>query len=218
MTREEILRIAKPILFNTQMVKAILEGRKTETRRVVNTRQLRVLESSYRKEHPEEPDDKTLIKKLCTPPYQPGDVLYVRETWAPMYPDDTSTEVVAYMYKADNFADVSEYDERYPGGTDYTWEGRWRPSIHMPKKAARIFLRVTDVQVERLQEITMSGMQKEGAVPAKVTGGSWQQWQHDYMKPLWDSTNLYGWDANPWVWVIAFEQVEKSEVKSDDKQ
>ena len=84
----------------------------------------------------------------------------------------------------------------------------------MPKEATRIFLKVTNVRVERLQDITCSGMEKEGIIPRTVTGGQWQQWQNDYMKPVWDSTikksdlAAYGWDANPWVWVSEFERLE----------
>ena len=83
----------------------------------------------------------------------------------------------------------------------------------MPKRVARIFLRVTNVRVERLHNITMSGMQAEGVIPRNTTGGQWQQWQNDYMKPVWESTvkakerQKYGWEADPWVWVISFERI-----------
>jgi len=128
----------KPILFNTDMVRALLAGRKTVTRRVVKPQHLRVLDSPYHKEHPETPD-KVLLEKLCEPPYRPGDLLYVRETW--------TQDGDVYRYKA-GFCDQNR---------------KWRPSIHMPKEAARIFLRVTDVLMERLQDITeLDILEKEG--------------------------------------------------------
>lgn len=121
----------KPILFNTEMVRAILEDRKTVTRRVVKPQHLRVLDSQYHKEHPETPDN-VLLERLCEPPFLPGNILYVRETWE-------RSMAGTYLYKATD--------------TPLIHDG-WRPSIHMPKEAARIFLRVTDVRVERLQDIT----------------------------------------------------------------
>ena len=88
----------------------------------------------------------------------------------------------------------------------------WRPSIFMPKEAARLFLRVEEVRMERLQDMKMSDIKAEGVVPSNVTGGQWQQWQQEYMKPVWDGTikkadlRRFGWDTNPWVWVIEFER------------
>ena len=187
----------KPILFNTDMVRAILDGRKTVTRRVVKPQHLRVLDSPYHKEHPDVPD-KALLAKLCEPPYSPGDILWVRETWAKSadWYDDL---VSGYEYKAD-----------HPNSDGWGW----RPSIHMPREAARIFLRVTDVRVERLQEMHAEDSLREGVklhLGGIVNGDS-------PLKPfgdLWDSTikpadrERYGWAANPWVWVIAFERCKK---------
>lgn len=129
-------------------------------------------------------------------PYQPGDTLYVRETWkkAPngyYYYED---------WQKDDIADVT----------------KWHPSIRMPKGAARIWLRVTDVRVERLQDIDGKGCVKEGIEeePLKYVGDEFVKGMfHD----LWDSTikksdlDRYSWDANPWVWVIEFERCEKPE-------
>lgn len=126
-------------------------------------------------------------------PYEPGDILYVRETWA--HPSLTEIGFGAdpkmYLYKAD-------------GVQPAAWD-KWHPSIHMPKEAARIFLRVKDVRVERLQHIDDDGVVAEGL---KIG---------DPFDELWDSTikpadrALYGWAANPWVWVIEFERISREE-------
>ena len=214
----------KPILFNTEMVRAILEGRKTVTRRVI-----RPEPGEYGLEY-SRPIWKRRTQKPCwhcggreyNPPYQPGDILYVRETWKPMYPDETSNIVCGYMYKADDCGLRGEeykkwYDYHYPSGKDWCCPGIWRPSIHMPKEAARIFLRVTAVRVERLQDITEDGARSEGCYHEPLLDGC-----DDFMVPalysfqsVWDSTvrktnrDTYGWDANPWVWVIEFERISK---------
>lgn len=204
MTREEVLKVAKPILFNTDMVRAIQDGRKTVTRRVIKPR-FREKECGFFTAtiagqlflcYSDEDGDETRRVKA---PYQVGDILYVRETWVKI--GSVLVKEWRYVYKAD----VKEecFSEHF-----------WNPSIHMPKEAARIFLRVTDIRVERLQDMKMSDIKAEGVVPLKVTGGQWQQWQRDYMKPVWDSTvkktdlDKYGWAANPWVWVIEFERIE----------
>lgn len=143
----------KPILFNTEMVRAILDGRKTCTRRVIKHNTEAVLNSPYHMKHPEV-EDAWLIRRLCRSPYEPGDILYVRETWDcyPEYEDENAPAI--YYYKADGDLRPEEYREICKG---------WLPSIHMPKKAARIWLKVTDVRVERLQDITDDGAIKEGA-------------------------------------------------------
>lgn len=176
----------KPILFNTEMVRAILDDRKSVTRRVVKPGHLRVLDSQYHKEHPEVPD-KTLREKLCLPPYQPGDTLWVRETWCDAPDDDPQYRDFLYL---------ADYD-----GTPT----KWRPSIHMPREAARLFLRVKEVSVEKLREISALSAMDEGVT----------DW-NDFVR-LWNTTiksadlPLYGWDANPWVWVIEFERIGKDE-------
>lgn len=204
MTREEILTIAKPILFNTEMVRAILEGRKTTTRRILKLpKHIKKQENGlytlfadgtcYENQHLEE------IVDYIKQPYKLGDYLYVRETWA-----NVNTLVCpCYYYRA---------SEELPD-----WAlGGWKPSIHMPKQAARIFLRVTDVRVERLNDITEEEAVKEGLYKGwhylhtsslAVTAKQAFMW-------LWDMTiklkyrHKYGWIANPWVWVIEFERVE----------
>lgn len=104
----------KPILFNTEMVRAILDGRKSCTRRIVKHDVEAILNSPYHKEHPEV-EDEQIISKLCIPPYQPGDILYVRETFI-------QAAANIFWYKAD----------------DKLWMSKdllWKPSIHMPKKS-----------------------------------------------------------------------------------
>ena len=209
MTREELLKIAKPILFNTEMVQAILEGRKTVTRRIIprnwfGQESIDKNDSSYLY-FPDEYGDYHHAKDLCR--YQVGDILYVRETFQKLDSSlaaDLSLGEYAYVYKA------SENGKNWEENME-NW--KWKPSIHMPKKAARIFLKVTDVRVEKLQDITKdySNFNKEGI---KEEHGFRSEMHREFID-LWDSTikkqdlNRYGWDANPWVWVIEFERVEE---------
>lgn len=205
----------KPILFNTEMVRAILDGRKTVTRRIVKHNVDAVLNSPYHMEHPEI-EDKQIISKLCRPPYQTGDMVYVRETW--------SEWTDGYVYKA--------WNEPFPQAGQMSIM-KWHPSIHMPKEAARIWLKVTNVRVERLQEMKPVDVIKEGAYPdcwdclntygesgSQCCYGTEEQCsQCDEVmmewEKLWNSTikksdiDRYGWNVNPWVWVIEFERCEK---------
>ena len=191
-----------PILFNTEMVRAILDGRKTVTRRLVKHDVDAILNSPYHKEHPEV-EDKQIISKLCMSPYQPGDILYVRETWGEGYEEGT------YMYRA---------DDKLAGLPTFKESSKliYHPSIHMPKEAARIWLKVTDVRVERLQEITSEQIGREGVEVEypHVLNGEEKRYA---FSTLWNSTvkksdlDRYGWNANPWVWVIEFERCEKPE-------
>lgn len=211
-----------PILFNTDMVRAILDERKTVTRRLIKHDVDAILNSPYHKEHPDV-EDKQIIRKLCMPPYQPGDILYIRETWcwcpcwdcgfdtdehncchktANKFFNHNKREYGCYGYKA------SFDDNEYPS------VDTWHPSIHMQKEAARIFLKVKDVRVERLQEITIDGIRNEGLTSMAVHAGDMEIALSEW-KNLWNSTikksdiDRYGWDANPWVWVISFERCEK---------
>lgn len=224
----------KPILFNkqisTEMVRAILDGRKSCTRRLV-------------KPQPDEKHtfplgfvtDSTEKKEVgcfgfgineyggsiqyAKPPYQPGDILYVRETWCALPVNEAGhmRGHSIYYYRADG-------DLRPEG-----WRGKWRQSIHMPKEAARIWLKVTDVRVERLQDITPKGAESEGVGNlfyddigyGEKNYGTEVDTEYGIAKEqfawLWESTikksdlDRYGWDANPWVWVIEFERCEKSQ-------
>lgn len=188
----------KPMLFNTDMVRAILAGTKTVTRRVVKPQPDKRLTDGNGRE---------IMAAACAP-YKPGDILYVRETWA------TTPNGQDYLYRAD--ADGNAVKDR-----SGNWHvPKWRPSIHMPAEAARIFLRVTDVRVERLQEIDGAGAEAEGAIEInnpliredKVT---FDAYGRRMFAALWEGTVgeanhvEYGWAANPWVWVIEFERCER---------
>jgi hypothetical protein len=179
----------KPILFSAPMVRAILEGRKTMTRRVV-------------KPQPESDQDDGHAGLIQDCPYgQPGDRLWVRETFST---DGCACYEPCFCpsvwYKAD---DLSEDKELQP---------KWCPSIFMPRWASRIILEVTGVRVERLQEITNAGALAEGIEPSGVP----RTYVGDFAA-LWDSLNAkrgYGWDTNPWVWVIGFYPPNCQRMKS----
>ena len=192
----------KPILFNTEMVRAILDGRKTCTRRICkDANECTVPDMEFYNADKrtyavhnfadkEQMDQLSTAERTC--PICTGDILYVRETWkeAPKgyyYYED---------WQKDDIADVT----------------KWKPSIHMPKEAARIWLKVTNVRVERLQEITEVQAQAEGCNSGLLTGACTARGQFE---DLWNSTvkksdiDRYGWDANSYVWVIEFERCEK---------
>ena len=229
----------KPILFNTKMVRAILDGRKDATRRIVKGFI---------------PDDAVWGYTAFTPkgyiscrgtfadgygekffklPCETGDILYVRETWerfecwncegdergnCPKEPQKSVLDKHSYgcyMYRATD---------------EISGDAKWHPSIHMPKEAARIWLKVTNVRVERLQSITEGGAIREGAEGEKChhtnTGAfgctdcmntGWIEPPQVEFMQIWNSTikesdiDRYGWGANPWVWVIEFERCKKPE-------
>lgn len=200
----------KPILFNTGMVRAILDSHKTVTRRVVKPQPegaRSILDCD---------EEKRTFDLLCgnggvggvfvdwaetvKAPFWPHDILYVRETWTVWNGN--------YEYKADVDDGYGPFCSNCTldicaGGCNSIL--KWHPSIHMPREAARIFLRVTDVRVERVQDIDDDGVVAEG-----LNIG-------DPFDELWDSTikpadrALYGWNANPWVWVIEFERITREE-------
>lgn len=182
----------KPILFNTEMVRAILDGRKTVTRRVIH-----IPNYGYFMTEPPR-----VVSR-----YQTGDILYVRETWTilPVTPGDNFRPSGVYYYRADGDMRPDRYRDN-----------GWHPSIHMPKEAARIFLRVQDVHVERVQEITGAECVREG-IPQESLKEVGEAFTLGQFADLWDSTvkpsdrALYGWDANPWVWVIDFERISRDE-------
>lgn len=192
-----------PILFNTEMVRAILDGRKTCTRRLVRflpgenpqwTGYIRDGLMLYNGKN--EP----CIRKA---PYQPGDILYVRETWGEGYEEGT------YIYRAsDKLASLPTFKE--------SSKLIYHPSIHMPKEAARIWLKVTNVRVERLRDITPEQIGREGVEVEYPHALNGEEKRYAF-STLWNSTikksdlDSYGWNANPWVLVIEFERCEKPE-------
>ena len=202
-----------PILFNTEMIRAILDGRKGCTRRIVKGYIPKDAQFGYTAFTPdgaiscrglfETTGRPGYGEKFFKLPYQPGDILYVRETWMD-YAGLT-------MYKAD--CDIYRLDSLNFAGFG------WKPSIHMPKEATRIWLKVTDVRVERLQDITIEGIRKEGLEPRfKVKDKFSDGIARGRFLELWNNTikksdlDHYGWDANPYVFVIEFERCEKPEV------
>ncbi|WP_300685462.1 hypothetical protein [Acutalibacter sp. 1XD8-36] len=223
----------KPIRFNTEEVQATLDDRKTVTRRVLkphNTRKAKRCEylqgeGLWFDDEINEFDKDTHIKDYSISScwigteiyiqkyasYRPGDILYVRETWQYAYDLDGNEQPIEetgrYFYAADYDSGPFGFWVN-PDGT-HRENMPWRPSIHMPREAARIFLRVTDVRVERLQDITDEQAEKEGCNDYTSTALGFFD--------VWDSTikpkdrDLYGWAANPWVWVIEFERCEKPE-------
>lgn len=207
----------RPILFNGDMVRAILDGRKTCTRRVIKTQWEECPHCKYL--HNEYIYDKMAENVYCArcgypleperrSPYQLEDILYVRETWG--HPISLNSDK-QYVFRADKIAESGFENDSHV----------WHPSIHMPKEAARIWLKVKNVRVERLQDITAEQVVKEGTTGLTMDLiQSSDELKRHYDIPfavLWDSTikkadrNLYGWAANPWVWVIEFERCEKPE-------
>ena len=187
----------RPILFNTAMVEAILAGRKTQTRRLVKKSLLQYSDADDDGLWIEDENGEYFRAEEYAP-VQPGDKLYVRETWTAW----SRTEGIApkIYYKADGIV--------LPGA-------KWRPSIHMPKAAARIWLRVKDVRCERLQDITIDGVKAEGTkIPEWFLDDDYNAIRDFFGEYVWNPTVEHTgswiptWNANPWVWVIEFERIE----------
>lgn len=230
----------RPILFSTQMVKTILDGRKTVTRRVIKPQPVKnngfweLYGAGWSKDSGAVPcvPGHSLSEK--NPYGRPGHLLYVRETWKPvgwsqdgsdwrisykaggpsvitphMFDDGDNQKEQAFWIKLsdkldDNGCPFDEDTFIYQNVGDYL---PWKPSIHMPKNASRIWLRVKEVRVERLQDISFDDILDEGIgvpqkTPSYVLLNRWVE--------LWDSINDkrgYSWDSNPWVWVVSFDVV-----------
>ncbi|TET99322.1 MAG: hypothetical protein E3J23_05185 [Candidatus Stahlbacteria bacterium] len=227
MDREELLKIAKPILFNTEMVKAILDRRKTQTRRIVKTFQLGEEKMSIVYLEFEDrpclkvayPDGNYRLEKVSL---AKGDILYVRETFTKGKKETLHPE--KYWYIRNDLGDDLHYkadcDEWF---TDQDSICKWKPLIHMPKAYTRIFLKVTDVRVERLQDIheydcidegintdterfeIMSNQQIEGYPNNLIKNSP----EITLFKELWNSTSKdgYKWEDNPYVFVYEFERI-----------
>lgn len=215
----------RPILFSASMVRAILNGTKTQTRRVVKPQPKKGWDfecppvfGRITSSHPKNGRFGAFIRRgigtdfpeidLIPCPYgQPGDRLWVRETWA---------------YHVNAIGSVTDEDGPWVYAADggfalqYRLCDRWRPSIHMPRVASRITLEVTGVRVERLQDISRADALAEGIVIQPDGGfGLWDGEHYHYTDPresywsLWESINgPDSWDANPWVWVVEFKHLE----------
>lgn len=217
----------KAILFNTEMVRAILSGRKTTTRRIVkgNIKDLNLIGScssdgvnfnyvSFGYGNIKDINSVD-IKEMVKAPYLPGDILYVRETWLA---HSRGLNTLAVKYKADDAINelVSFTKERFKKFYKFADQEKWQPSLFMPKEAARIYLKVTDVRIERLQDITEEQAKSEGAyMPCyKVGTGELTSDSVTLFSIIWDNTlkkeqlEMYKWNVNPWVWVIDFEIVQ----------
>ena len=221
----------KPIIFSTPMVQAILAGKKTQTRRVIKPQPDGIGEPGklpYKHKsigairdgkltvisHPDGEPNKRFID-VINPKYQPGDILWVRETWQSFFPEEVTEK---HQRGARSFSGIPA--ETAKGHYMYFYyradgelgnagrKARWLPSIFMPKAAARIFLRVNGVRVERVQEISHDDAVAEGV---RIGIGGMPYFSNiDAYRSVWDDLNAkrgYGWDKNPWVWVIEFERV-----------
>lgn len=211
----------RPIIFSAPMVRAILEGRKTQTRRAVKPPykkhplvNLREAENDerYSGRH-DDPDSwgyqflddgapaiLSMWPEFC-PCGKPGDQLWVRESWAKVYAQRTPTDRSSILYRADD-----DGVKINPGSMD----GRWKSSIHMPRWASRITLEVTNVRVERLQAISEADAIAEGAAGShgSIPGYAYAATPFEHYRHIWESINGAGsWEANPWVWVIAFRML-----------
>lgn len=237
----------KPILFNTEMVRAILDGRKTCTRRLVKPQPKSKLCYTFagsdsntwgypnRTAHEiwgEEfklPNDITEeeLSKRWNPPYHTDDILYVRETWqcwrAHRYEATADIRFraggddVRLQFANGNTDSIDRLDYDTFVHKWFSHNGEWKPSLFMPKVAARIWLKVTDVRVERLQDITSEQISREGVEVEypHVLNGEEKRYA---FSTLWNSTikksdlDRYGWNASPWVWVIEFERCVKPKI------
>ena len=216
----------RPILFSAPMVRAILDGRKTQTRRIYKVRkhpdtgcEMAASELVREPQH--------VIDRIC--PYgQPGDRLWVRETWSFNFLGGSSVAGVVNQHYCVDYHAGGESKELFRNhhAPDLmrlydSQLGAWRPSIHMPRWASRILLEVTGVRVERLQDISDNDCLAEG-IHRIAHGREGYFYHHDRTDPhpknwchpddayreLWEQINGAGsWEANPWVWIIEFKQI-----------
>lgn len=204
----------KPILFSGPMVQAILEGRKTVTRRTIKSKHesgiYRISNAGrdlnecgyYHGRIPESLDwDERTVGNIVCPYGRIGDIIWVRETWQQTYNDRSGKW--EFIYRAD-------------GGTWSDDDGpvKWKPSIFMKEEACRIYLKITDIHVERLQDITEEQAKAEGA-PYKNDSFTYdgEHCRGSYkngFRSLWKDINgAESWEANPFVWAVSFERTEK---------
>ncbi|HDZ2339358.1 hypothetical protein AAHW85_06225 [Klebsiella pneumoniae] len=189
------------MIFNAEMVRALLDGRKTQTRRIIKDCTVgRDPISKFIKIGKKfigcYPEDVPELIRECCPYGVPGDRIWVRETWA----EAGASAPDLKLYRANYPEHVPSIYENVPPAEEI----RWTPSIHMPRTASRILLEITDVRVERLRSMSQDDAHAEGVIAASgpMEAGL-------AFRELWDS--IYGeesWKANPWVWVIEFKRVE----------
>ena len=209
------------IIFNGEMVRAILDGRKTQTRRILSPRQLKMIDvaSSIGECYPlvcgiQHENSQSYYREWC-PFGKVGDRLWVREAFRV---HSRATDVATLAYKASEQQSWTQQVARVPIElcTKQVSPEAWTPSIHMPRWASRITLEITDIRVERLNDISQEDAQAEGM---ELTGwrptysdpdsGGEVQTPYDNFAELWES--IYGqesWQSNPFVWVVEFRRVE----------
>ena len=220
----------KGLIFNSEMVRAILDGRKTQTRRPIKWKQTRFTEIGEREDGSKWPwsEDAEHACDFWHPcPFGAvGDRIWVRETFTGHYLDDDQIQDI--KDGRDKASSLCEYRADYPDG--YQAADGWTPSIHMPRWASRILLEITDVRVEQLNAISPEDAESEGLERTNFTGfgdepglpsypepdvyfdplkKQWKEYPPEAFAGLWES--IYGeesWKANPWVWVIEFKRVE----------
>ena len=213
---------ARPILFSSPMIQALLDGRKTVTRRVAKPQPIGCLTAFAefaREIHAGQCErdvwiDEDETQHRCR--YgKPGDLLYARETWQRVYDTDGRGKEYSVIQpsgpRVPNLERIiyrATDDRDDPAGPRFPW----RPAIHMPRSASRLTLRITDVRVERLQEISEADARAEGVSFGNITDQATGEIDRDAVEAyeqLWESINGKGsWAANPWVFVIAFETIQ----------
>jgi hypothetical protein len=205
----------KPIIFSTPMVQAILDGKKTQTRRVIKPQPDGEIKANIPYEFYGTKTERIFTDtKAYLAPCSVGDILWVRETWCT---HEDMADVFENQLRPGYYYKANEIGKEWVNDREIV---KWRPSIHMPREAARIFLRATNVRVERLQEITEEDAIAEG-VGDPYDYQSPEYYDQPHMRGLeinksafaglWDSLNEkrgYGWRTNPWIWVIEFEREE----------
>ncbi len=223
MTQAEALRVAKPIFFNTEMVQAILSGTKTVTRRLIKPQPANKNDIIYKHDGCGKwfisPDDDNYLETEVKIPYKIGNILYVQETWAYRYcweceqqGVENECDLESQKFKSAPFGERGCY--KFRDEDDEPVDHQWHSAASMPKEAARIFLQVTRVRVERLQDIRLLEIIREGVhVLQKLKEYGYEMSEDDIgrleYKRCWYSTiKKYGWEANPWVWVVEFEKLE----------
>lgn len=226
----------KPILFSAPMVRALLDGRKTQTRRLLKhdsdgpmNEPSTTASVTYSKGEPaiahfRGVKSKEFFAGYKCPYGKPGDVLWVRETWGINY----FGRLRPWHFKEGIEIKMEDLVYKSTAGMGYAYgdndayfllDKKWRPSIHMPKAACRLFLAVVDVRVERLQDISEEDAHLEGCDRTMghklnmACGESAEEVPHKQIfRKLWQSINgLDSWDANPWLWVVTFKRIEKPE-------